>query len=93
MGGVESALVRGIGLGMKENTYLNPMARNLFILSALALLAGCSTPKLPPSASGIETTVITPTGTPVAPAVDDSKVTPGAVPVKKKLPLGTVRQK
>ena len=78
---------------MKEHTYLNPMARNLFILSALALLAGCSSPQLPPSSSGVETAVITPTGAPAAPSAADAKTTPGSVEVKKKLPLGTVRHK
>lgn len=82
-----------MALGMKENTYLNPMARNLFILSSLALLAGCSSPQLPPSASGAESVVITPTGTPATTPAADTATTPGAVPVRKKLPLGTVRQK
>ena len=44
------------------------MARNLFIVSTLALLAGCTSPELPPSSSGVEPLTITPTGTPVAPA-------------------------
>lgn len=78
---------------MKENTYLIPMARNLFILSSLALLAGCSTPELPPSTSGAELAVITPTGVPIAPTTAGSKTTPGTVEVKKKLPLGTVKHK
>jgi len=79
---------------MKEDTYLNPMARNLFILSALALLAGCSSPALPPSSSGFESPVITSPGAPVAPvAGDKAAAAPAAVPAKKKLPLGTVRQK
>ena len=70
------------------------MARNLFILSALACLVGCASPQLPPSSSGVEPTVITPSGAPatVAP-VADAKTAPGGVAVKKKLPLGTVRQK
>lgn len=80
-----------MGLGITEDTYLNPMARNLFILSALALLAGCSTPALPPSSSGFETApVVT---TPAAPLPPGGATAPSAVPAKKKLPLGTVRQK
>lgn len=83
-----------MGLGMTWDTYPNPMARNLFILSALALLAGCASPQLPPSSSGVEPTVITPSGVPATPAPGgDAKTAPTGVPAKKKLPLGTVRQK
>lgn len=68
------------------------MARNLFILSALVLLAGCSTPELPPSSSGSETFAPVPAA-PTSPATAVEPVTPSGVPAKKKLPLGTVRQK
>lgn len=70
------------------------MARNLFILSTLAVLAGCASPQLPPSSSGVEPTIVTPTG---APANTGGKAaeptTPASVPASKKLPLGPVRQK
>lgn len=81
-----------MGLAMNKDTYSNPMARNLFILSALALLAGCASPTLPPSASGVEPTVVTPTGAPSTGKAAEPTA-PAAVPAKKKLPLGTVRQK
>jgi uncharacterized lipoprotein YajG len=68
------------------------MARNLFILSALILLAGCSTPELPPSSSGAEAFVPT-TATPVGPVTTTDATAPSGIPAKKKLPLGTVRQK
>ena len=66
------------------------MARNLFILSTLAVLAGCASPQLPPSSSGIDTAVATSApvgGKPAEPTA------PATVPAKKKLPLGPVRQK
>ncbi len=69
------------------------MARNLFILSALVLLAGCSTPELPPSSSGSEAFVPSTGVAPVAPATTTQPVAPSGIPAKKKLPLGTVRQK
>jgi uncharacterized lipoprotein YajG len=70
------------------------MARNLFILSALTLLAGCSTPELPPSSSGSEAYVPSTAVAPVGPATATAAPTaPSGIPAKKKLPLGTVRQK
>ncbi len=72
------------------------MARNLFILSALTLLAGCSTPELPPSSSGSEAYVPSTGLAPVGPATATAPAAPTApsgIPAKKKLPLGTVRQK
>ena len=68
------------------------MARNLFILSALTLLAGCITPELPPSSSGAEAFVPS-TVAPVGPVTTTAPTAPSEVPAKKKLPLGTVRQK
>lgn len=64
------------------------MARNLFLLTALAALAGCQTPSQPPSPSGLESAAVT---SPVAPATVDAA--PAAAPASKKLPLGTVRRK
>ncbi|HAZ66747.1 MAG TPA: hypothetical protein DCY41_08340 [Opitutae bacterium] len=69
------------------------MARNLFILSALTLLAGCSTPELPPSSSGAEAFVPSTAVAPVGPVTTTAPTAPSGIPAKKKLPLGTVRQK
>lgn len=66
------------------------MARNLFILSLLAVLAGCASPQLPPSSSGVEPTVVTPA--PVGGKAAEP-TTPASVPAQKKLPLGPVRRK
>jgi len=71
------------------------MARNLFLLSSLALIAGCTSPTEPPSASGIEdlnTPVVVPaTPAPAAPAAPAA--TPTSVPASGKLPLGPRRLK
>lgn len=69
------------------------MARNLFLLAGLVLLAGCTSPTEPPSSSGVEDLAPAPAApaaatTPAAPAA-----TPAAVPAKAKLPLGEVRRK
>ena len=65
------------------------MARNLFLIAALAALAGCQTPSQPPSPSGLENAAVT------APVVDApaTAATPADAPASKKLPLGRVRQK
>jgi len=68
------------------------MARNLFLLAALALVAGCATPTEPPSASGIED-LNAPAVVPAAPAPAAPAATPSSVPSSGKLPLGTVRRK
>jgi hypothetical protein len=68
------------------------MARNLFLLAALALVAGCTSPTEPPSSSGIED-LTTPSVAPAAPAPATPAATPAAVPAKGKLPLGEVRRK
>lgn len=64
------------------------MARNLFLVTALATLAGCQTPSRPPSPSGLDTPAVT------APAVTaPAEAVPAPAPASKKLPLGTVRRK
>lgn len=65
------------------------MARNLFLITALAALAGCQTPSQPPSPSGLESAAVT------APAVTaaDAPAAPADAPASKKLPLGNVRRK
>lgn len=64
------------------------MARNLFLIAALAVLAGCQTPSQPPSPSGLESATVT---APAAPATVDAA--PAAAPASNKLPLGPVRRK
>lgn len=66
------------------------MARNLFLLTALAALAGCQTPSQPPSPSGLESGAVDAPAV-TAPAAAD--IAPAAAPASKKLPLGTVRRK
>ncbi len=77
-------------MGIKGD--INPaptsMARNLFLVTALAALAGCQTPSQPPSPSGLDTTVTAPA---VAPAA--APAAPADAPASKKLPLGNVRRK
>lgn len=68
------------------------MARNLFLLAGLALVAGCTSPTEPPSTSGIED-LNAPAVVPAAPAPAAPAATPAAVPAKGKLPLGEVRRK
>jgi uncharacterized lipoprotein YajG len=76
-----------------SNLNPHPMARNLFLLAALALLAGCTTPTEPPSTSGLED-LNAPAVVPAAPLAPEAPAaTPAAVPAKGKLPLGPVRKK
>ena len=66
------------------------MARNLFLVTALAALAGCQTPAQPPSPSGLESAAVTAPAVTTPAAVDTA---PAAAPASKKLPLGPVRRK
>jgi hypothetical protein len=69
------------------------MARNLFLLASLALIAGCASPTEPPSASGIEDLAPSGPSLNAAPAPAAPAATPSSVPASGKLPLGTVRRK
>ena len=94
--GIESALVRGslMGINGVSQPKPSPMARNLFLLSSLALIAGCTSPTEPPSSSGVED--FAPSGpalnAPVT-TVPAAPATPAAVPASGKLPLGPRRLK
>jgi hypothetical protein len=70
------------------------MARNLFLLSSLALIAGCTSPTEPPSSSGVED--FAPSGPSLNAPVTTAPAAPAApstVPARGKLPLGEVRRK
>lgn len=81
-----------MAIKVASNLNPHPMARNLFLLAGLVLLAGCTTPTDAPSSSGIEDLAPAPAA-PAAPAPAAPAANPAAVPAKGKLPLGEVRRK
>ena len=82
-------------MAIKGSSNLNPhpMARNLFLLAGLVLLAGCTTPTEPPSSSGGEDLAPAPAGAGAPGAGARAGPPAGGVPAKGKLPLGEVRRK